>query len=209
MTSRANYHHGDLRQAFIDAACSHLRQRSADSLSLRALARDIGVSQTAAYRHFESRNALFAAIAIQGFELLTAELQSTSNRFPDTRTALLEVGITYVDWAVANQEKYQMFFDSSLVEFSHYPELQSAGNECFEVLMTLIRRGLSEKLLWEKPSEQLAAILWAGIHGIASLLQAKHSEDQDKQYTVIKTLEFLANNRRASLELLLNSVLSH
>ena len=207
MTSRANYHHGDLRQAFIDAACSHLRLHGADSLSLRALARDIGVSQTASYRHFESRNALFAAIAIQGFELLTEQLQRTSDRFPDTRTALLEVGITYVDWAVANQEKYQMFFDSSLVDFSHYPELQSAGSECFEVLMTLIRRGLSEELLREKPEEQLAAILWSGIHGIASLMQAKHIEDQAEQYTVIKALEFLANNRSASLEMLLNSVL--
>jgi AcrR family transcriptional regulator len=209
MTSKANYHHGDLRQAFIDAACSHLRQHSADSLSLRALARDIGVSQTAPYRHFESRNALFAAIAIQGFELLTARLQSTSNLFPDTHTALLEVGITYVDWAVANQEKYQMFFDSSLVDFSHYPEIQSAGSECFEVMVTLIRRGLSEELLCEKPPEQLAAILWSGIHGIASLLQAKPSGDQVEQYTVIKALEFLANNRRSSLEMLLNSVLRH
>jgi AcrR family transcriptional regulator len=209
MTSKANYHHGDLRQAFIDAACSHLRQHSADSLSLRALARDIGVSQTAPYRHFESRNALFAAIAIQGFELLTARLQSTSNLFPDTHTALLEVGIAYVDWAVANQEKYQMFFDSSLVDFSHYPELQSVGSECFEVLARLIRRGLSEELLRDKPPEQLAAILWSGIHGMASLLQAKHSEDQIEQYTVIKALEFLESNRRASLDMLLNSVLRH
>jgi AcrR family transcriptional regulator len=176
---------------------------------LRALARDIGVSQTAPYRHFESRNALFAAIAIQGFELLTEQLQRTSDRFPDTRTALLEVGISYVDWAVANQEKYQMFFDSSLVDFGDYPELQSVGSECFEVLMTLIRRGLSEELLREKPPEQLAAILWSGIHGIASLLQAKHSEDQIMGYSVIKALEYLAGNRRASVEMLLNSVLRH
>ena len=209
MTSRANYHHGDLRQALIDAACSHLRLHGADSLSLRALARDIGVSQTAPYRHFESRNALFAAIAIHGFELLTAKLQRTSNLFPDTRTALLEVGIAYVDWAVANQEKYQMFFDSSLVDFSDYPDLQSAGSECFEVLMTLIRRGLAEELLRKKPPEELAAILWAGIHGIASLLQARHSEDQIEQYSVIKALEYLSHNRRASLEMLLNSVLRH
>lgn len=207
MTSRAKYHHGDLRQALIDAACAHLRQHSADSLSLRALARDIGVSQTAPYRHFESRNALFAAIAIQGFELLTVQLQSTVDLFPDTRSALLEVGITYVDWAIANPEKYQMFFDSSLVDFSHYPELQSAGGECFEVLMALIRRGLLAGLLKEKPPEQLAATLWAGIHGIASLLQAKHSEDQAQQYSVIKALEYLENDRRASLEMLLSSVL--
>lgn len=68
------YHHGDLRQGFIDAACAQLRKASADQLSLRALARDLGVSQTAAYRHFASKNALFAAIATQGFEMLTAEL---------------------------------------------------------------------------------------------------------------------------------------
>ena len=47
----SRYHHGDLRQAILDAACEHLKHENADTLSLRALAREIGVSQTAPYRH--------------------------------------------------------------------------------------------------------------------------------------------------------------
>ena len=97
MSSRSNYHHGDLKQAIIDAACEILRSHSADSLSLRDIARDLGVSQTAPYRHFDCKTSLFAAVAIYGFELLTEELQKTSDAHPGTREGLLEVGLTYID----------------------------------------------------------------------------------------------------------------
>ena len=56
-------HHGDLRLAILKAACEHLRRENSEFLSLQALARGIGVSQTAPYRHFDSKNALFAGIA--------------------------------------------------------------------------------------------------------------------------------------------------
>ena len=111
------YHHGDLRQALVDAACRHLLESGADTLSLRALARELGVSQTAPYRHFESKNALFAAVASHGFMLLVDQLNTAQKMQPDTRESLIEVGLAYIRWSETNPEKYQLCFDSSILNF--------------------------------------------------------------------------------------------
>ena len=64
------YHHGDLRRALLDAAVRHIATDGVDALSLRALARDVGVTHAAPYRHFESKGHLLAAIAEEGFQIL-------------------------------------------------------------------------------------------------------------------------------------------
>ena len=72
--TRATYHHGDLRQALIDATLAIIvEDRDAANVSLRAAARRVGVSQAAPYRHFANKDALLAAVAEEGFQqLLTA-----------------------------------------------------------------------------------------------------------------------------------------
>ncbi|MEU4746905.1 helix-turn-helix domain-containing protein, partial [Actinosynnema sp. NPDC023658] len=75
-TDERPYHHGNLRTALLDAAERGLRERGADTLALRDLAREIGVSHAAPRRHFPSRQALLDALAVAGFERLDAELRA-------------------------------------------------------------------------------------------------------------------------------------
>ena len=112
-----SYHHGDLRLAILKAACDHLRRENAESLSLRALARGIGVSQTAPYRHFDSKNALFAGIATWGFQILSGQMQASLADQTSPMESFLSLGRCYLDFSREHAEKYQLFFDSSLVEF--------------------------------------------------------------------------------------------
>jgi AcrR family transcriptional regulator len=205
-----SYHHGDLRQSMIDAACAHLSNSSADSLSLRALARELGVSPTAPYRHFESKNALFAAIACSGFEQMTESLSSVREKYRDDMEAsMLETSDAYVSWALANPEKYQMFFDTSLVDFNEYPEIQERSKECFDVLISLIEQGLAEGVFIELPSYQLAMSIWAGIHGTCSLLLARVEKQQFRNEVMDKALAHLSEDRRTQLSLLWNSIRKH
>ena len=170
--SASNYHHGDLRQQLIDVACQQLLESSADQLSLRALARRVGVSQTAPYRHFESKNALFAAIATQGFELMTEDLLPVAARHSDDIVqATVELGLAYIRWSLRHPEKYQLFFDSSLLDPVNHAALTLAGAECFAVLTGTIQRGKDQGLFLDKPVELLAGTLWASVHGLASLLR--------------------------------------
>ena len=203
-TGRDSYHHGDLRQAILAAACQHLKQENADTLSLRALARDIGVSQTAPYRHFDSRNALFAAIAVWGFELLGDQLAKACAGLEDDVTAsMIAIGMAYLEFSQIHPEKYQLFLDSSLVEFDEYTELQEASSNSFEIMMAVIRRGKASGEFFDRPEEELAAIFWSGLHGIASLLQINHKREGFDQRAVGKAVKFLATSQQKVVESIL------
>jgi AcrR family transcriptional regulator len=207
--AKATYHHGDLRQSLIDCACQQLMKDSADHLSLRALAREAGVSQTAPYRHFETKNALFAAVATYGFELMTEHLRAASEAYPDdVERAVNALGLAYVEWALENPEKYQLFFDSSLVDFGSYDELHEAGCACFEVLLELIQRGIQEKIFVDDSPEFLAGTLWSSVHGLASLLQSKDPRAMEKRRdaVVVKSIMAMAANPEQVINMFVNSI---
>lgn len=203
---RKKYHHGDLRQALLEAACDHLRHENADTLSLRALAREIGVSQTAPYRHFDSRNALFAAIAEWGFRILEQELQASLHNGDDAVEALVKVGLTYLEFSVTHYEKYQLFFDSSMVDFEEYESLRDAGESSFRVMLGVIERGKAEGVFLDQPEEEMAAMVWSGIHGIASLLKTHKSSPDFQARPVGRALMYLVENRRQAVTQMLNSI---
>jgi AcrR family transcriptional regulator len=196
-----SYHHGDLRLAILKAACDHLRRENAESLSLRALARGIGVSQTAPYRHFDSKNALFAGIATWGFQILGGQMKASPME------SFLSLGRCYLDFSREHAEKYQLFFDSSLVEFGEYPKLQEASGVCFDHLLDVIRLGQQARLFVEREEKEIASIVWAGLHGMASLLQLEHGRGDLIDRPVGKAIRFLAEEQDQTLNLLLRSVL--
>ena len=70
------YHHGDLRKALLDAASALLAEVGVAAISLREVARRAGVSHNAPYRHFADRDALLAALALQGFEVLVRRIEA-------------------------------------------------------------------------------------------------------------------------------------
>src|SRR5688500_16694219 len=102
------YHHGDLRRALLDAALPLVRDGGPEALTLRAVARAAGVSQTAPYRHFADRAALVAAVADEGFERLHARLlaavtapERTTGRKQETpRAGLQAIAVAYVEFAL-------------------------------------------------------------------------------------------------------------
>ncbi len=202
-----SYHHGDLRLAILKAACDHLRRENAESLSLRALARGIGVSQTAPYRHFDSKNALFAGIATWGFQILGGQMKASLADQTSPMESFLSLGRCYLDFSREHAEKYQLFFDSSLVEFGEYPKLQEASGVCFDHLLDVIRLGQQARLFVEREEEEIASIVWAGLHGMASLLQLEHGRGDLIDRPVGKAIRFLAEEQDQTLNLLLRSVL--
>jgi len=205
--SPGTYHHGDLRLAILKAACDHLQRGNAETLSLRALAREIGVSQTAPYRHFESKNALFAGIATWGFQILSGEMQASLADQVSPVESFLTLGRCYLDFSREHAEKYQLFFDSSLVDFGVYPRLQEASGVCFDHLLEVIRLGKQQGLFVEREEEEIAAIIWSGLHGMASLLQLDHRRAGMIDRPVGKAIRFLTEKQDQTLNLLLRSVL--
>src|SRR5688572_20036386 len=105
MQNDSSYHHGDLKRTLVHAAREQLAQEGADSLNLRALARKLGITHPAVYRHFADKEALLEAVAEQGFEEFTAALGGALELgFPDYQSKLRALVAAYIDFAVAHPE---------------------------------------------------------------------------------------------------------
>ena len=103
MTKRQSYHHGDLRQALIDAAVDLLSEAGMSHLSLRQVARRVGVSDAAPYRHFEAKDALLAVVAEEGFKAYTHYLQrAVASAIDNPIQQFLGCGRAYVRYALDN-----------------------------------------------------------------------------------------------------------
>lgn len=168
---RDSYHHGDLKRALTSAALSLVAEKGPKGFTLTEAARRAGVSAAAPYRHFADKAALLATVAEQGFGELHAELVTAASA-PDPKDRVVQLGRAYVRWAVAHPDHYRVMFGAELSKADH-PGLAVAGEQAFGDLLDAIadcqRAGVLGVLGGRDPRE-LAAPLWALVHGVASLV---------------------------------------
>jgi AcrR family transcriptional regulator len=172
------YQHGDLRHALIKAGLKLLSERGVEGLSLRAAAELAGVSHAAPYRHFRDKNALVAAIAEEGFRLLTAAMRAelaTCAR-EGVLARVRAAGQGYVAFAVAHPAHLRTIFgEASWPESGKGggPEtdaVRAAGQEAYGVLRALVVEGLDTKRLRAGDADQIALAAWSLVHGLSRLL---------------------------------------
>lgn len=164
------YHHGNLRAELLDTAIAQLRVGDADDLSLRALARAVGVSQTAPYRHFADKSELLAAMATRGYRDLLGALRAAGDRTPGCPTEqLIGFAHAYVDYAASQPQLFKLMFGPSVQPAGKYPDLRAASRETFELVQTILRSGMELGQFREQNFVYLANAAWAGIHGLATL----------------------------------------
>ncbi|MBV8186046.1 MAG: helix-turn-helix transcriptional regulator, partial [Alphaproteobacteria bacterium] len=125
---RQSYHHGDLRAALLAAAARLLEKEGAEAVSFRAIAREVGVSQTAPYNHFESKEHLLATVAEDGFRSFVV-LQRAAARTRSPRRRLQALGRAYVAFASAHPQLYRLMFGVGLADWKRYPSLVEAALE--------------------------------------------------------------------------------
>ena len=100
---KTNYHHGNLRTALIQTALTFLEESSPDSLSLRRLARQLNVSQTAVYSHFDNKTDLLAAIATHGFQIQADYLYDKMQDIRDPYGRIECFAMNYMRFAFENR----------------------------------------------------------------------------------------------------------
>ena len=105
------YHHGDLGRALIDAARVILEQECPAALSLRAVARQAGVSPAAPYHHFKDKDELLEAVALEGWSMLDVAVAEVKSEAPSIFEALPELLVAYVTFARENPAIYRVMFD--------------------------------------------------------------------------------------------------
>jgi AcrR family transcriptional regulator len=159
-TPRRPYRHGNLPNAMRAAARAILDEAGPDAVGLRETARRVGVSATAAYRHFTSKEDLLASVAAEGFRELTASLEAAAN----ASEPLTGVGLAYVEFALQKRGLFRLMFGPILVERAKYPGLNEAAQQAFDVLQRV--GGLGERPREENPAAMAA---WGLVHGLSGL----------------------------------------
>src|SRR6195952_3401172 len=166
------YHHGNLKEALLQAALGLIAEKGAAGFTFADAARMAGVSPAAPYRHFRDRDELLSSIAQRGFEMFEAALAAAwDDGRPDTVTAFERVGKAYLAYARNEPAFYSAMFESGLpVDLN--PALQAAGERAFGVIRAAAERlaALAPAGVVPRPPALMMALhIWSMAHGVASL----------------------------------------
>lgn len=166
------YHHGDLRNALIEAGLRLLEARPPDGqledLGLREVAREVGVSPTAIYRHFPDKYALKAALATEGLARLAQRQQQASIQAGRGRAGFLASGMAYVHFAAEHPMLFRLVFTHARPD-----DLLDAPPDTVPTAMRGLREDVAELMPpdWTVAQRKAAALhAWALVHGLALLL---------------------------------------
>ncbi|MFE1869374.1 TetR/AcrR family transcriptional regulator [Streptomyces sp. NPDC059496] len=172
----APYHHGNLREALLARAEDVLATSGADSLSLRALARDLGVSHAAPGRHFRDRQALLDALAVGGFTRLNARLRAAVDEPGPVAGRLARMGRAYIDFAVAHAPLLSLMFTAKHADHSS-AELRELGHQSLDIAAGLLSLAQQEGVVRAGDPARLAQVAFSVVHGLAALAVGSLLED--------------------------------
>ena len=166
---QTRYHHGDLRRALIDEAVRTIGRSGAAGLTLRSAGERLGVSRTALYRHFSDKGALLAAVASEGFQRFTRDLQRAWEEGGPNLDGFNRMGRAYVGFALENPSHYRVMFGEFRELCTKDPELQQVAYRSFEVLLNAIVTLQRAGVMRVDDPVMTGNYIWATMHGIAAL----------------------------------------
>lgn len=167
---KRGYHHGNLRQALVDAALDLIREKGPTGFTLSEAAKQAGVTPAAVYRHFEGREDLIAEAALQGYEIFADLMQYAYDKGQPSDLAAFEAtGRAYLAFARKHPGHYIAMFESG-ISVNRNPELAAVARRAWAVLEKAAA-DLSRHIPPEKrpPAAMFSAHIWALSHGVVEL----------------------------------------
>lgn len=191
------YHHGDLRPEMVSAAMAFLKDHEPRDLSIRALAKQIGVSEAAPYHHFPNRKALELAVMAEGYGILRRQMEAAHAKPGAQLTDLLR---QYVVFATAHPNLFHLIHQSGDARNPSNRDLYAQSNAAFAPLLETVRDRMAPNGATEDQIAFAALMTWTQVHGLAEVvlsdflrLGTKSEEFCEKAYAVIDgSLEMLA-----------------
>jgi AcrR family transcriptional regulator len=165
--SEKNYHHGDLRSGLIAAGRTILERDGLKALTLRACAREAGVSHAAPQHHFRNLDELLAGIAESGFINFVAALDDGSKDVAHPRRCLIAMGLSYVAFAEQHPALYRVMFGFEA------PNIMSEGLEAAMHRAWVQLHDAVAGVTGEEPADSGAILVWSVVHGHAMLRAAQ------------------------------------
>jgi len=175
--NRASYHHGDLRNALLETALRLVAERGPEGFSLREAAREVGVSPSAAYRHFADKEALLAALAKDGHARLAAAMERAIARVPGERgtpahaaAVVAAIGEAYVEFAVRHPSHFRVTFRPCMEAEGSQATVAPSDRDAFQILVDALDALVASGAVTAAARAGAEVTAWSGVHGLATLV---------------------------------------
>lgn len=157
------------------------------NISLRKIARNIGVSATSIYLHFENKDDLIHTLMEQAIDRLNGRLQEAAETDTDPISMLESMARIYVNFALDNPQEYQIIFLFSSEELSRYPvEKFRKARRGYELVHSVLVEGVNQGLIYEEHPRLAAYTFWAQLHGVMSVVLSKRLDTRIDQKEFIE-----------------------
>jgi AcrR family transcriptional regulator len=164
------YHHGNLREALIQAGLQLIAEKGVRALTLREIGARAGVSRMAAYRHFKNKDDLLGAISKAGFVRFADALENARQAAPENFTArIAAMGHAYVQFASEHRAHYEVMFLLFDESGARPVSGGEAGRRAFAILEETVRQGQVAGDVQPGDPAAIASLIWSTIHGISML----------------------------------------
>lgn len=162
------YHHGDLRRALVDAARRILENEGPNALSLRAVAREAGVSPAAPYHHFKDKGELLDAVALEGWDALGEALAGAKAKMDGDAILIAELGVAYVCFARDNPALYRVMYERSR-DKDALPDDMRENDASAYCLVRESFRDIAGPEISDMDIELATIAAWCAAHGLAEM----------------------------------------
>lgn len=166
------YHHGNLRDALVEASLAILVDEGIAALTLRSAARRVGVSHAAPKNHFGDLRGLLAAVAAEGFRRLAVAMQAPDD--DDTAARLIAIGRAYVGFAQSSPGHFRAMFHPALGPREPGSELELASTAALGVLVDAVAEAQRAGRVQAGDTMQKSLAAWSMVHGLSTLLVDGH-----------------------------------
>jgi AcrR family transcriptional regulator len=195
MPRKKSYHHGDLKNALIEAGADILSKEGVGALSLRKVAHKAGVSHAAPYAHFADKQALIAAISTEGYKKLYAQIARVAAQHrSEPLRRLVESSWAYVQFALDEPDHFKVTLSGMIEKEQDYPAFVETAKQTFAVVVEIVAQCQQAGILRQGASDLTAVSVWALIHGfITLLLENQISHTVLDRFTVREMFIFTLN----------------
>ena len=167
---RQNYHHGNLPAALVEVAKDLIVERGLEGFTLREVARRVGVTHVAAYRHYADRHALLAAVAEHGFQRLRRRLDAAWKKAPESlEPRLRAILAAYLYFCWDEPALTHVMFGPRLSRAGEFPRLETAVETSLGIIAETIAAHAPPQALRQQSARHLGIVLWTFVHGFSTL----------------------------------------
>ncbi len=165
------YHHGDLRNELIEVGAKLLIEQGLEVFSLRKVAKEIGVSHAAPYRHFKDKEDLIVEISNKGIEEFYNALAKPFYEYKNQpKLQLIELGKAYIKFAIDNPYLMKILFFSDLKKKIDISKISDINDDSYSLLVDSVKNCIASGETTVKDVQALSLLTWSFVHGLSALM---------------------------------------